>query len=272
MQPRYLRISYCKDNVEGDYGKIVRSVDRDVPDLGKNSLDKNFDGNVSSVVFGDLATVCMIMCARHCELPLNLTDEQFREVIQKGIQIINHYLYGNWYLRERATRQLMGWSDKYPEGILCALLLDDEKAIKEIADYLDEDIVDSDAYLLNNLDEMCGRFLVLHAIFLAGKNYDAYAHLAEQIRKGKKKRAKLLLDVLEAIVAKDNDRFGKTFQEYIKYFNKREVDLDSGSSDNISILGSILWETARISGISLPQLPEEIMDRVITRETIGLQK
>jgi hypothetical protein len=270
MPLRYERISYCKDNVNGNYGKIINAVDRNIPDIGIRSLDNNFKGNISGVTFHDLAYIAHIFCARHCELPLNISDKQVHQMIRKGIQIIIRYYYDNWYEREQYTRQMMEWTGIHPTGILCALLNGEKESIKKIAAYLDEDMLESGDYIFN-IDEMDGRFLILLSVLLAEKPYDAYWHLAEQIRQGKKKKAKLLLNVLDAIVAKDNDQFTKTFQEYIKYFIKREMDLSGGHGESVSILGAILWETARIKGISLPNLPEEIMDRVVTRETIGIQ-
>jgi hypothetical protein len=270
MPLRYERISYCRDNVDGNYDIIPEAIDRNIPDIGTLSLDNNFKGNISGAAFSDLVHIEYIFCTRHCELPLNISDEQVHQMIRKGIQITLHYYYDNWYEREEYTRQMMEWTGIHPPGILCALLSGDKESIKKIAEYLDEDMIESGDYIFN-IDEMDGRFLVLLSVLLAEKPYDAYLHLAERIRQGKKKKAKLLLEVLDTIVAKDHDKFVKTFQEYIKYFIKREVDLSGGADESVSILGSILWETARIQGISLPNLPEEIMDRVVTRETIGIQ-
>jgi hypothetical protein len=272
MLPRYLRISYCRDNVDGNYNVIPEAIDRNIPDIGTLSLDNNFKGNISGAAFSDLVHIEYILCTRHCELPLNISDEQVHQMVRKGIQITLRYYYDNWYEREWSTRQTMRWTEIHPIGILCALLNGDKESIKKIAEYLDEDMIESGEYLFTVCEnEMEGRFLVLLSVLLAEKSYDAYLHLAEQIHQGKKKKAKLLLEVLDSIVTKDNNRFTKTFQEYIKYFIKREVDLSGGADESVSILGSILWETARIQGISLPNLPEEIMDRVVIRETIGIQ-
>jgi hypothetical protein len=272
MPLRYERISYCRDNIDGNYNQIIDAIDRNMPDIGKRSLDSDFKGNISGTTFHDLVDVEYILYARHCELPLNISDEQAHQMIRKGVQIILHYYFDNWHEREWSTRQTMRWTGIHPTGILCALLIGDKESIKKIAEYLDEDMIESGEYLFPVCeDEMIGSFLVLLSVLLAEKSYDAYSHLAEQIRQGKKKKAKLLLEVLDAIVAKDNDKFAKTLQEYIKYFIKREVDLSGGADESVSTLGSILWETARIQGISLPKLPEEIMDRVVTRETIGVQ-
>jgi hypothetical protein len=271
MSLRYERIAYCRDNINGDYNRIINAIDRNMPDIGIRSLDNDFKGRVGNAAFNDLGYIEYIFCARHCELPLNISDEQVHQMIRKGIQITLHYYYDNWYEREKYTRQMIGWTGIHPIGILCALLNGEKESIKKIAEYPDEDIIGNDGDYLFDTDEMESCFLVLLSVLLAEKPYDAYSHLAEQIRQGKKKKAKLLLEVLDAVVAKDNDKFAKTFQEYIKYFIKREVDLSGGADESVSILGSILWETARIQGISLPNLPEEIMDRVVTRETIGIQ-
>jgi hypothetical protein len=270
MPLRYERISYCKDNIDGNYDRIINAIDRNIPDIGIRSLDDNFKGSISNAAFNDLGDIEYIFCARHCELPLNISDEQVHQMIRKGIQIILRYYYDNWHEREYYTRQMIQWTGIHPTGILCALLNGEKESIKKIAEYLDEDMIESGDYIFN-IDEMDGRFLVLLSVLLAEKPYDAYSHLAEQIRQGKKKKAKLLLEVLDAIVTKDNDKFAKAFQEYMKYFIKREVDLSCGAAESVSILGAILWETARIKGISLPNLPEEIMDRVVTRETVGIQ-
>jgi hypothetical protein len=271
MPLRYERISYRRDNVDGDYDQIINAVDCNIIDVGTRCLDNNFKGNISSATYSDLVSIEAIICARHCELPLNISDEQVHQMIRKGIQIILRYYYDTWYEREKYTRNMIGWTGIHTIGILCALLNGEKEFTKKIAEYPDEDIIGNDGDYLFDTDEMESSFLVLLSVLLAEKPYETYSHLAEQIRQGKKKKAKLLLEVLDAIVTKDNDKFTKTFQEYIKYFIKREVDLSGGADESVSILGSILWETARIQGISLPKLPEEIMDRVVTRETIGVQ-
>jgi hypothetical protein len=58
----------------------------------------------------------------------------------------------------------------------------------------------------------------------------------------------------------------------VKHFIKNEVKIDEGFTGVISIYASLLWNYARLCKIKLPILPEEIMDRIITPQSVGLVK
>lgn len=274
MQPRYERISFCKENVfafggnyEDYYRKIEEFADEEIQN--ENILDPEWDGRVERACASAMMYAMDLPCLRHCEFPTTLTDDHCKMLLQRSIKIALYYFYDNWFKRELYTRQMMEWSRIVPDALFVTLLCGDYAATEKILDWLDDDVIESGDHIFE-ITEMDARVLVLLAAFVCGRPKEKYQPLVEKIRAGKKRRAKFMLSILEAIEAKDDAAFAKAFQDFVKYYIKSEIKLDSGTYGSLCILGSILWEVARWKGIHLPTLPDEMMDRIVTRETVRL--
>ncbi len=167
-------------------------------------------------------------------------------------------------------RQSNTWVGEYQKSLLCALLLDNKKDWSQLAGWPGDDVFKGELdHSTNDID-----FLIVHANFLKGISLSQNPEFVDRIRCGKKRRPKMLLEILEAIEKKDVKATVKTFEKYEKYFNKSEYnpEEDNYIEGNICMYGSILWNTAKVLGVEIPITTEEIADRIVTPQSIGLEK
>ena len=215
--------------------------------------------------------------ARMTHLQYELPFGDTLPYIKKGRDVAIEYFYGNWresyqkfpasiYTRDDCRKELR-WDEEFQHGILCALWIGDEKNLAKLASWVDDDLVDYGIYDCSEVDAW---FLVLLAKFLKGESLQTNSHIVEIIRKKNRRRPKLLLDVLESI---ENVpiRFGEVLAKYVKYYVKSEFNPEETSPlDCVSKMASVLWATAKRVDVVMPLLQEEIMDRIMTSESIGL--
>lgn len=216
--------------------------------------------------------------------------------LKKGAWIAFEYFWGNWrdgyqpcpkivydpwhgesfeipeanrpcYSRE-ACRNRLTWDNEFIEGLLCAFWTNDLTNITKLSQWVDSDLIE-DSYFESHI--MDAWILIILGKFIHKKTLSGSEFILDKIRNSKRRRAKLLLDIIQAIDQKNHEDFSKTIISYIKFFIKNETDATiSLHLGTISEIASLLWETARYFEIELPILSEEIMDRIITRESIGL--
>lgn len=126
-----------------------------------------------------------------------------------------------------------GWIEKFLYGTMCALFMGDYESARRIAAYPGEDCK---SRMLSYTVEDWACYLLLAAL-IRGEKLDNNA-LLEKINSGKKKKPKLILPVLQAIQAKDSEKFNLSLAAYLKYFCKTEFgkDFDHYQSIEATIL------------------------------------
>jgi hypothetical protein len=171
------------------------------------------------------------------------------------------------YSREDCRKHLT-WDEEFIRGALYALWTDNRDALNKITSYLDDDLVDFGIFDCSESDAW---FCILLGKFLQKQSLQKNIHIVKMIREKSRRRAKLLLDVLESI-ENNPKQFCDNISKYVKYFIKNEIDTEVRGSAALylSPIASLLWEVARYCEIELPILSEDIMDRIITRNSIGL--
>jgi hypothetical protein len=272
---------------------LVESLQEDLPILG-GILTGQRKGDIPGWLSSDLRNCIDVACIKHVEYESPFCD--IVPYLKKGVWITMEYFEGNWrdgyqpcpkivchpfsgepfeipeanrpcYSREECRKQ-WSWDDEFIDGLLCAFWTNDFISAIKISQWVDSDLIDNyfechimDAWILIIL----GKFI--HKKTLSGSEF-----IIDKIQNSKRRRAKLLLDIIKAIDQKNHENFSRTIMSYVKFFIKNEADTTlSLSYYHISRIASLLWETARYFEIELPILSEEIADRVITRETIGVQ-
>lgn len=191
--------------------------------------------------------------------------------------LVVDYLSGDW--RQNATclsgwdgmtrdecRKELGWQDQIREGLVAITVSQDNENLEKLCIYPDEDLFfDEGSWDRTQDDNTC--FIVL-ARFIRDKSLDSSQELVTKLEKSRRKRPKLFIAVLKAIAEHDKDRIRATMLDYMKQYIK--VELDKDVSIIISIDGTILWNLAVMKCGELEPLDQELMDFIITRESLGL--
>jgi hypothetical protein len=290
MTFRYQRLE-CDDSAELPF--IVKSLQEDLPILG-GILTGQREGSIDGWLIYDLHNCIDIACIKHVEYESPFYD--IASYLKKGAWIAFEYFWGNWrdgyqpcpkivhhpfsgepfeipeanrpcYSREDCRNQL-SWDDEFIDGLLCAFWTNDLINITKISQWVDSDLIE-DSYFESHI--MDAWILIILGKLIHKKTLSGSEFILDKIRNNKRRRTKLLLDIIQVIDQKNHKDFSKVIINYIKFFVKNETDptlpLRFGYMSKIA---SLLWETARYFEIELPILSEEIMDRIITRESIGL--
>ncbi|MEQ8637590.1 hypothetical protein [Gimesia maris] len=191
--------------------------------------------------------------------------------------LIVDYLLGDW--RQNASclsgwegmtrdecRNELGWIDQLREGLVAIVLSQDNENLRKACEYPDEDLFfDEGSWDRTKDDNTC--FIVL-ARYIRDKSLDSSQELVARLEKCRRKRPKLFIAVLKAISEHDKARIRATIMDYMKQYVK--VELDKDVSIIVSIDGSILWNLAVMQCGELEPLDQELMDLIITQESLGL--
>lgn len=213
-----------------------------------------------------------IVLLQHFEIPHPFGD--VTRFAQKAVDSSLEYLYGDWrdgYLYDRKritreqTRKRLEWIVPYRRGLLFAMCLDDAERAERLAQWPDTDVHKKDL----EFSPADTDYHILLARYLCGKPLKDSSRLAASIKTGTRRRPKALLEALEAIEAGDPGKFSKKLERYLKGYLKSGIDPDDYET-YVSMEGSLLWQTARRSGLELPSLPVELADLVVTAESAGL--
>jgi hypothetical protein len=234
---------------------------------------------------------CFIVSEVHYEA-IELSKDSVIQSLRIAIQAILCFLYGEWrtryswhhfiytspdgppYLTVDETRQKIGWVYTFREGLLAALLLNDRDSAQKMLDWVQIDAC-RDKSRSAQVDPSHVEYFMLLGYFFQTGHLDNVESLKEAVRKGRCKRTQMLLDCLERIVTKDVKKFVALFEKYLKYAFKSNLlfshpDSPRSPAALTDIDSCIIWAVALRSGLTLPELPDELMDYVIRPQTLGL--
>jgi hypothetical protein len=192
----------------------------------------------------------------------------WRKLAAEAGSLAEHYLYGGWRegyrefpnsnrLTAAEARRELPWIDPYREGLLLALLSDDERALARIVAWPAEDLPVDDGTL--DLTGMDNKYHVWLAGRLRGEGMD---DLAGVIRAGKRARAVLLLETAEAVFAGDGAGAAKRLKKLGGNFRKSGFRTNRMDA-SVSVEGTILWHVARRRGMTLGGLTAGVMDLIV---------
>lgn len=113
----------------------------------------------------------------------------------------------------------------------------------------------------------------LIAQLISGKHMKGSESLRQNIEKCRGKRPKLLLALIDSIVAKDQARFAEALKLSLAHFSKTFPRSNVGG-DLVSLIGlpqSILYSWAMHRGFDEVELAPKVAGHLMTRKSLGLK-
>jgi len=174
------------------------------------------------------------------------------------------YFFGDWRkstpvdgkIGEYYVKRCELWIRYFRESILWASVLSEWEKVKEISKYPDELCMEADF----EPKEKKAWYIVL-AIYLREGSLDNAGKFIDLIENGKKKREKLLLNVLRSIMARDAIEFAEVFKAYMKHYKSHEFTQRS-VPEKLAIDGTILYNLAKHEDMDVT-FPEKYIDHYI---------
>jgi hypothetical protein len=187
-------------------------------------------------------------------------DKYARPMLDYAIE----YFFGEWRkstpvdgnIGEELLKRSELWIRYFRESILWATVLGEWEKAREIAKYPDELSMEADF----ESKEKKAWYIVL-AVYLREGGLQNARRYIRIIETGRKKREKLLLNVLRAIEKKDPEQFAKEFNKYLKYYKAYEFPKDL-IPEKLAIDGTILFNLAREQGMEV-EFPQQYIDHYI---------
>jgi hypothetical protein len=181
------------------------------------------------------------------------------------------FFHGDWrdgcrkfYYSDRMTRaesrKKLSWIDAYRAGLLMALFLDDEPAIRRILEWPDTDLVVDDGTM--DLTAADNQVHIALAFALRGEPKARVAELADRIAGSKRKRAITFWAAAQSMLDGDASAFASRLKELVALYRKSGFETNCIESI-VHIDGSILWHAARRSRLALTELPAKMMDMIL---------
>lgn len=219
-----------------------------------------------SAVNDDLARLTMVylnpVILKHFEFDLEVADiSSYLETLAKGGII---YLYS----QEAAKKGKRHWIEAFCDGVVGALLLDNDQWIKTLAGWVDSSVRKEYARM-----PQYGNFCVVLAEFLTKGSITATSKDVQNIREKRGSHSKNMLENLEAIANNDSRRFEKLFLRFASAMISKNPYMSDPSPPPFALIdhdSTLLWNLANRHGLRMPEISDEIMDFVIRPETISL--
>jgi hypothetical protein len=263
---------YCEkriNSIKNDLSRWGRYNDIYGPGAVEGWTYESYEGRES-----DLKT-----CYGQIQLTHLCEPQQFGDISEIFITASNlavDLFYGSWrnhvllapgkILNRKQCRLEFDWFDNYRTGLLVTLLNRDSQQLEQVADYIGDDLYPDEGLWDRTEQDRLAYSLIRD--FTCNEKSDP--NTVEKILKGHRKRPKLILETLQAIQDKDAKAFEKPFRELVKSFKKRELILTA--TVVICIDASILWNMAEMNGLELTTPSDDIMDFVITHQSLGMKE
>lgn len=171
--------------------------------------------------------------------------------------------------RQQCRVKFDQWLDDYRISLFFAFLSQNRSHAEQVSGYIGDDLYpDEGVWDRVEADRMV-YWLISEFV---GQN-KAPANALEKIEKGRQKRPKQMLEILQAIERRDPAAIEKPMRELIKLFRTNEMKLGKRDINTIRIVTSIdtsvMWNLARMCGLEVNMPSEEVASHVITRESVG---
>lgn len=164
-------------------------------------------------------------------------------------------------------RQLVHWFDEFRMGMMSALLARRSDDVLRLAQFVDVDLPEEDgSWYRTKADNQA--YVVL-ACFVRDDSLSGCAELIKMLRAVRNRRPKIILACLEAIAAKDAVVCSKELTHLLRMYRDTEFS-PVGKRIVTSWDATILWNLAGWKGLTLAACADELMNFVITRESLGV--
>lgn len=252
---------------------LVRSAHDMLPDRENRSPDLYQHGCRSS----DVSRYRGAAILWHFEAA-GLPDESGLFPAKRGAQIAVDYFFGSWrdhfanpsvrgeHFDAAMCRKHLEWFETYREGLFCACAVEDGESLNALLKWPDVDLHhDGGAW---DVAKEENDFHILLALTMRNDKPEEQAKLRRRISAGRAVRPKLCLAGLDAILQADPRALMAALDQLLKYNLKREFRPDHPYRA-LMVEGTILWHFARMKGMDLPDLPQPLEDRIVTRESLS---
>ena len=197
--------------------------------------------------------------------------------LDQGVDRAVEYFLGDWWTgdeddarsldKSRPDRQLR-WFDVLPHALLLGGLTNRWDDVARICSWFDASVeMQYQGGLLE--DEYMQMFLCI-ALTLRPEPATRIDEILAKVKACRTKRPRLLADLWQATVAKDQKAFDKALKASVTHFLK--VDAQNVPNVNywVALHPSFVWLVAERNGLVFPELPEQVDAAVVRRQTIGL--
>jgi hypothetical protein len=259
----------------------------------KNDIERlDMTRNKSSALQHILNDCYLTLLYYHFEISNPEPIKPVSYFIDHGIDCTLQYFYGNWRneykqfpyeepYTEKESRLRTTWNREFYQGSLFSLFKNDKESLLKIAQWIDRDIIAIGAihpfdYSSHTSITYFSPLFYVFAQYFCGVPREKYAQEIDCITKGTRSVTKALLKVWESIYEKDSKTFEKQIvqmlDKHIKQASKMKPPFDFSPLNIVSQEITLMWNIALRSGMKMPEFPEEIMDRIVTPQSIGLEK
>lgn len=189
---------------------------------------------------------------------------------QETVNLCRDFFFGQWrkdgyqankktFLDEQRIRREDLWIDQYRTALFWALVLRDERSLLDFAGYAGDDCYDESH--LDDFAKSDRAWYIMLARFVRGEGRAALKPYAELIESDRKKKPKLLLAALLAIVTENGPAFNQALAAYLKYFKAHEFP-EPCLQDKFAIDGTILVHLAARAGLAF-EIPSAYQDHIV---------
>ncbi len=272
--PRYTRMSVSF--------KLPIPLDQLEQDMSKSFQSIDFDSLTPSV-YGLEYYICdcmnLVACV-HFQFPCVEPVERW---IDYGVRIAMHFFWGDWGLDEEEgfrgmadgrKRRLKGlfWYRAYHKGLILALLSERWDDVARLAEWPWASLMPEYSGMGDDLEDEVAQMYIIIAASLRTKKLRGVDKLIEKVRKCRAKRPRLLMKCWNAVLEKDQAEFDKAMAASLKHHATIQFDPRDGRiAERLALPQTAICLAAMRLGLEFPDLPEELSDWIITRNSIGLE-
>jgi hypothetical protein len=234
--------------------------------------------NIDGYLRGDLQKAISILGHQHFGFHAEI---DIAAMLKSCASIVEEFFCGTWYQRQRnqntgelkftdesyRTHVEFEWFLPYTEGVFLCMLGNSWAEANRISSWLHPEL---DMGYHGDLEPEVGKIIIALAESVSGKQVQIEP-LASLTSKSRKKRPKLLFDLLKAVCERDQRAFDVALTANLKHFASRKPDQWELCDDWIAWYPSTLCLYGNHLGLKTPDLPRNLAIRLITRQSVGLE-
>jgi hypothetical protein len=273
---RYQRVNLCNGDKQSlkQYSNFCTYIFEDVEDHIKTASTEMLPEDKRSSLSSALNSSCFALYFYHFEYVLPPIKPL--TFISSIVEVAKEF----FYCEKKTKNKWISWNRQFYIGTLFSLLKNDRQSLQKISRW-----VDHAAMAMNNkhpfdistsatINYFSPLFFAL-AQYFCEEPHEKYVKEINCIKEGTRSVIKTFLKIWESIDSQDSNAFKKQFVQLVnKHIQKSAKTKPPGTfmpGNIISEEATWMWNIALRSGMEMPELPEEIMDRIVTPQSIGLE-
>ncbi len=245
--------------------------------LREDQLAANANGSFAGECAADaLALVAMA----HFQIPNALPAGEW---VNLGLDMALHYFWGEWgpadpkdgfdmrSARERRSKNTV-WYRPFHCALIHGLLSERWDDVARLAEWPWASLMPEYSGMGGDLEDEVAQMYIIIAASLRTKKLRGVDKLIEKVRKCRAKRPRLLMKCWNAVLEKDQAEFDKAMAASLKHHATIQFDPRDGRiAERLALPQTAICLAAMRLGLEFPDLPEELSDWIITRNSIGLE-